>query len=533
MPIRAFILTFLILLSACKTEPEKPQPALQTFRSPAADPAEIRTPDLVLGELFSEVQLAGIFEDSKTFVDSRAKIPYDSITARYALLKGSPGFDLKSFVLEHFETPPLISSGFKSDPNRPATEHVKALWPVLERKSDSLAGYSSLIPLPEPYIVPGGRFREVYYWDSYFTMLGLAESGEFGLIENMLDNFAYLINRVGHIPNGNRTYYITRSQPPFFAQMVALLAEKQGEGIYTKYREALRKEYGFWMQGNDLKDGPVLHCVGTPLGIMNRYFDTGDTPRQESYREDYRQVEALGGGAKMYSDLRSGAESGWDFSSRWFADGATLETIETTDIIPVDLNALLYGLEEILIKCYAEDTAFVAALKTQMAVRKAFMNQYSWSEEDGVFLDYNWVDRKPTSVKSLAMVYPLYFGMAGQEQADKVATYVQEHLLKPGGVVTTTNTTGQQWDAPNGWAPLQWMAIKGLERYGHNTLARTIAERWVALNEKVYANSGKFVEKYNVEDMTLEAGGGEYPLQDGFGWSNGVYLALKAWLAGS
>jgi len=123
--------------------------------------------------------------------------------------------------------------------------------------------------------------------------------------------------------------------------------------------------------------------------------------------------------------------------------------------------------------------------------------------------------------------------MAGQEQADKVATYVQEHLLKPGGVVTTTNTTGQQWDAPNGWAPLQWMAIKGLERYGHNTLARTIAERWVALNEKVYANSGKFVEKYNVEDMTLEAGGGEYPLQDGFGWSNGVYLALKAWLAGS
>jgi alpha,alpha-trehalase len=523
---RAFFLSILVLLAACKTETVKPQ----TDLSSVAEQVEIRTPDQLLGELFTDVQLIGIFEDSKTFVDCIAMFPYDTITARYSRLKYSSGFDLKSFVLEHFETPPLISSGFKSDPNRSAAEHVRALWPVLKRESDSLAGYSSLIPLPGHYIVPGGRFREVYYWDSYFTMLGLAESGEFGLIENMLDNFAYLINLVGHIPNGNRSYYVSRSQPPFFAQMVALLAEEQGDSIYAKYREALRKEYEFWMQGSELTDTPILHCVGTPLGIMNRYFDKGETPRQESYREDYRQVEATGGDAKMYSDLRSGAESGWDFSSRWFEDGATLETIETTDIIPVDLNALLYGLEEVLLKCYREDAAFVAALKTQMAIRKDFLDNYCWNQVEGVYLDYNWADRKPTAVKSLAMVFPLFFGMAGQEQANKVAAYLQQHLLKPGGVVTTENNTGQQWDAPNGWAPLQWMAIKGLERYGHKTLARTIAERWVALNEKVYASSGKFVEKYNVEDMSLEAGGGEYPVQDGFGWSNGVYLALKAWL---
>ena len=522
---RAFFLSILVLLAACKNETEKPQPAL----SSVGIQVEIRTPDQLLGELFTDVQLIGIFEDSKTFVDCIARFPYDTITARYSRLKYSSGFDLKSFVLEHFETPTLIISGFKSDPDRSAAEHVRALWPVLKRESDS-PGYSSLIPLPEPYIVPGGRFREVYYWDSYFTMLGLAESGEFGLIENMLDNFAYLINRVGHIPNGNRSYYVSRSQPPFFAQMVALLAEEQGDSIYTKYREALRKEYEFWMRGSELTDTPILHCVGTPLGIMNRYFDKGETPRQESYREDYRQVEATGGDTKMYSDLRSGAESGWDFSSRWFEDGATLETIETTEIIPVDLNALLYGLEEVLLKCYREDAAFVAALKTQMGIRKDFLDNYCWNKAEGVYLDYNWADRKPTAVKSLAMVFPLYFGMAGQEQADKVAAYLQQHLLKPGGVVTTENNTGQQWDAPNGWAPLQWMAIKGLERYGHKTLARTIAERWVALNEKVYASSGKFVEKYNVEDMSLEAGGGEYPVQDGFGWSNGVYLALKAWL---
>ena len=128
------------------------------------------------------------------------------------------------------------------------------------------------------------------------------------------------------------------------------------------------------------------------------------------------------------------------------------------------------------------------------------------------------------------MTYPLFFGMSSQAQADEVANYIKAHFLKPGGVVTTLYHTGQQWDAPNGWAPLQWMTVVGLEKYGHKELAITIAERWVSLNERVYSNTGKFVEKYNVEDMTLVAGGGEYPVQDGFGWSNGVYLALKAYV---
>jgi len=527
---RSLFLCLLLLTIACKTESKKPKPALQETLPSSTNFAEIKTPDQLLGPLFKDVQLAGVFEDSKTFVDCIAKYPYDTIRARYAREKDAENFDLKTFVLDNFETPPLITSDFKSDPNRSAAEHVKALWPVLERASDSVEARSSLIPLPEPYIVPGGRFREVYYWDSYFTMLGLAESGEEEMIRDMLDNFAYLINRVGHIPNGNRSYYITRSQPPFFAQMVKLLAEKQGDSIYTRYRAALRKEYDFWMQGSNLTDTPILHCVGTPLGVLNRYFDQGTTPRQEAYREDYRQVEALGGGTKMYSDLRSCAESGWDFSSRWFADASTLGTIETTDLIPVDLNALLYGLEEVLIHCYPEDAAFVSALKTQMDIRKEFLNRYCWDEEQGIYLDYNWVDQKRTTVPSLAMAYPLYFGMADAKQADQVAAYIREHFLKAGGVTTTENHTGEQWDAPNGWAPLQWMTIMGLEHTGHHELARTIAERWVSLNERVYANTGKFVEKYNVEDMTLRAGGGEYPVQDGFGWSNGVYLALKAFL---
>ncbi|MBT8183699.1 MAG: alpha,alpha-trehalase TreF [Eudoraea sp.] len=523
-----FLLVFIL---ACKTEPGNKINASSTAGTANKSEKQLlKTPDALLGELFVKVQLEEVFPDGKTFVDCTAKYPPQSILDKYINQKSRSDFDLREFVLENFEVPASISSDFKSDPDKTAIEHVNSLWPVLKRESDSYTEGSTLIPLPKPYVVPGGRFREVYYWDSYFTMLGLAESGELGMIEDMLDNFAHLINTVGHIPNGNRTYYITRSQPPFFAQMVALLATHKGEEVYTKYKQALKKEYEFWMEGRNAKNTPIKHCVSTPLGVMNRYFDLGTTPRQESYREDYTQVQTVGGGIKMYQDLRAGAESGWDFSSRWFADGKSIETIETTDIIPVDLNALLYGLEEVLTRCFQDDPAYVASLKMSMDNRKTFLNEYCWKEAEGVYADFNWVDQKQTTVKSLAMVYPLFFGMSTQQQADEVANYLEKHFLKPGGVVTTLNNTGQQWDAPNGWAPLQWMTIAGLEKYGHKDLARTIAERWVDLNERVYTNTGKFVEKYNVEDMSLEAGGGEYPVQDGFGWSNGVYLALKAYL---
>jgi len=524
---------FLLLVSliACKTETER-----KTETSSSSDVLKkterqhLKTPDALLGDLFVDVQLKEVFADGKTFVDCTAKYSPQTIVEKYESQKNQTDFDLESFVLEHFEVPASISSDFKSDPNRTPIEHINSLWPVLKRESDAYEEGSTLIPLPRPYVVPGGRFREVYYWDSYFTMLGLVESGEFGLIEDMLDNFAHLIMTVGHIPNGNRTYYITRSQPPFFSQMVKLLAAQRGDKVYEKYKFALKKEYEFWMQGINTKDTPIKHCVSTPVGVMNRYYDFGTTPRQESYREDYTQVQTLGGGSKMYRDLRAGAESGWDFSSRWFADGKSIETIETTDIIPIDLNALLYGLEEVLTKCFHDDMAYVMSLKNMMENRKAFLNEYCWNKAEGVYADYNWADQKQTSVKSLAMVYPLFFKMSNQAQADEVANYLKEHFLKAGGVVSTLYHTGQQWDAPNGWAPLQWMTIVGLENYGHKDLAKTIAERWVDLNERVYANTGKFVEKYNVEDMTLEAGGGEYPVQDGFGWSNGVYLALKSYL---
>ena len=166
--------------------------------------------------------------------------------------------------------------------------------------------------------------------------------------------------------------------------------------------------------------------------------------------------------------------------------------------------------------------------KKKANLRKQAILKYCWDEEAGFYTDYNYLDQETTGVLSLAGVYPLYFGIADDEKASLVVKKLKSKFLKDGGLVTTPHDTGQQWDAPNGWAPLQWMSITGLRNYGHAALADTVKSRWLALNRKVYNETFKLTEKYNVVDLTLESGGGEYPTQDGFGWTNGVYQRLSA-----
>ncbi|MEL6943127.1 MAG: trehalase family glycosidase, partial [Bacteroidota bacterium] len=192
--------------------------------------------------------------------------------------------------------------------------------------------------------------------------------------------------------------------------------------------------------------------------------------------------------------------------------------------------ALLYSLEKTLSEAYqaSGDMEMAEEFKERANARIGAIYDYCWDEQTGAFRDYDFVEGNFTPVISLATVYPLFFQIATQAQADAVADVIQKDFLKSGGVVSTLNNTGEQWDAPNGWAPLQWLTIQGLRNYGHDELAETIARRWIDLNIKVYKNTGKLVEKYNLMDMTLEAGGGEYPVQDGFGWTNGVLLKLMA-----
>ncbi len=406
------------------------------------------------------------------------------------------------------------------------------MWNELTRQPDA-EQQGSLLPLPNAYVVPGGRFREVYYWDSYFTMLGLKESDRIDLLERMVNNFTHLIRTIGFIPNGNRTYYLGRSQPPFYSFMVELLAEVKGEAILLQYKDALEKEYSFWMKGSEELSAThrfEKHVVLMNDGeVLNRYCDAYTTARPESYREDVELTHTAQQPAEtLYAHLRAGAESGWDYSCRWFSDSNDFSTIHTTEIVPVDLNCLLYNLEQLLAKVnrLSNEDSKAEAFTTAAEKRKQAILKYCWNESLQVFTDYDTVSNTCTSVQSLATATPLFVGIATQQQADAVAAALQHSFLKDGGLLTTLYETGQQWDAPNGWAPLQWMSIVGLENYGHHALAAEVAKRWIKLNKDVFARTGKLMEKYNVVDTHLEAGGGEYTGQDGFGWTNGVLLAL-------
>jgi len=490
------------------------------------------SPDERYGELFEKVQFAELFKDSKTFADATPKFSTDEILSNYEKALLTPDFDIQSFVDEHFIIPSSITSNFKSDTSKTAVEHINSLWDVLTRQPDSETN-GTLIPLPNSYVVPGGRFREIYYWDSYFTMLGLQKSERWDLIENMVDNFSFLIETVGFIPNGNRTYYQGRSQPPFYAAMVNLLAEGKGEGTLKKYLPYLEKEYEFWMDGamNLRVDNPSYRrVVRLPDGaVLNRYWDDISRARPESYREDVELVKSLGNaGVTEYTHIRAAAESGWDFSSRWFKDGQYMSTIHTTEIIPVDLNALLYNLEVTLSNAYMQDNNEEQSeiLKQKAENRKRALIEYCWNEQKGFFNDYDFIAKEKTEVLSLAAMYPLFFNMVEPVQAAGVAQIIEKEFLQPGGVTSTLNKTGQQWDAPNGWAPLQWITIQGLRNYNQTAIADTIKTRWVNVNVDVYKKTGKMVEKYNVYELGLEGGGGEYPVQDGFGWTNGVLLKL-------
>jgi alpha,alpha-trehalase len=483
------------------------------------------------GSLLHEVQMQEIFPDGKTFVDCVPKFSDTEINERYNILKSEPGFDLHKFILDNYNLPEKVEVNYSSNLQNSVVDNIESLWDLLTRNPETANG--SLIALPFPYIVPGGRFGEIYYWDSYFTMLGLRVSGRYGMIENMVNNFSHFINSFGYIPNGNRNYFLGRSQPPFFSLMVALLEEVKGDGIDTAYLPMMEKEYKFWMKGAamlNVGNNKIGHTVLMPDGeILNRYWDENDTPRPESYREDVElAIASKREPAEIYRHLRAGAESGWDYTCRWFSDANSFASINTAATVPVDLNCLLLHLEEKIAAAnlYAGNDVKSNEFTVAAEKRKAAILKYCWNESEGFYFDFDSNTGKQKNVFSLAAAYPLFFKVATIAQAEKLAQVIEQRFLHEGGLISTLQTSGQQWDAPNGWAPLHWIAIIGLENYGFTSLAETVAKRWIKLCTDVFSRTGKLMEKYNVVNTQLEAGGGEYPGQDGFGWTNGVLLAL-------
>ena len=497
-----------------------------------------KSPDQAYGELFRDVQQMNILGDGKTFVDLIPRKRAQAIKQEYLLAKQDPKFDLREFISRHFYefAPHRDRDAYQPDADTPIDEHIHRLWHELERRNRRTRG--SLLTLPYTYVVPGGRFSEQFYWDTYFIMLGLAADHKWKPIEEMMKNYTYMIRTYGFIPTANRSYFLSRSQPPYYALMVKLLAKNRGKRrTYLEHLPYMLAEYRWWMRGRSQLEKQehkaYARTVEVPDGsLLNRYYDNRTTPRPESLREDLETAEHIEGRAadRLYLHLRAGAESGWDFSSRWFGNPHDIRTINTADIVPVDLNCLLYELEQTIAESYRlmKNTMLARKFEKLAEKRAAAINKYCWNKAEKVYGDYNFHTFQPTHSVHAAMVYPLYVRIASTQQAEAVAARLERDFLKPGGLVTTLVQSGQQWDSPNGWAPLQWTAIVGLRHYGYHKLADEIKQRWMATNEHVFERDRKLIEKYDVISDARVGGGGEYPLQDGFGWTNGVYSALAA-----
>lgn len=507
------------------------------------------------GHLFELVQLLHVFADSKTFPDAPARDTeaalqpaVDALLAQYiprlrqaaasenvldaARLLDELRSALEHFVAQHFDLRrPLPGAPPQSDTME---THIAQMWDWLTRPPATAPEHSTLLPLPYPYLVPGGRYVELYYWDSYFTAVGLLAAGRIDLLQSLVDNMTDLIGRYGFVPNGNRSYYLTRSQPPYYGLLLKLLAQAQGEDAARAHYAPLKREYDYWQTEG-------AHAVALNDGArLNRFWDEADAPRPEGYREDLATWYAARAAGlpeteqpRLFRDLRAAAESGWDFSSRWLKPDAqgrwSLASIRTTAILPVDLNCLLYSMERQL-ATWAPDAATRRAFEAAAERRRAvLLSPPFWNGQ--WFYDAENVPGQglvSTGVASLAGVFPLFCEVAAPEHAAAVAATLEAHFLQAGGVTTTTAAfqSGQQWDYPNGWAPLQWAAVVGLANYGYHALAREIARRFVAHARRVYERTGKMMEKYDVCDLTRPGGGGEYPNQDGFGWTNGVIAAF-------
>lgn len=492
----------------------------------ASESPEKLPPSTAFGEMFDQIAQLGLVP-AKDWADATPRETPQRILEAFEQAAPATPPELLDFVQTWFDLPGEVQVTCRL----PTLEaQIDATWDALIRPARVVPSGSSLIPLPYLSVSPGGRFRECYYWDSYFSLIGLRHRPD--VIRAAAENMRWQVQQHGFIPNGNRTYFLTRSQPPLFFKIVELLASIDGADVAAAFLPALIEEHAFWMKcaAQPVSQGAFRRVVTLEdCTELNRYWDDAATPRDESYLIDLKLASSAPErpAAGLFRDVRAACESGWDFSSRWFGKQGGLSSICTTSIIPVDLNSFLYGQEkfiaEVLRRSGRADEA--EGFRSLAERRLRAIRLRLWDDTAGVFDDWNWTTDAFCGSVSAAMVAPLWMEAATHDQARQVALKVERSLMAPGGLMATTTRSGEQWDAPNGWAPLQWMAVEGLSRYGYDDLASEIRSRWVSMVRKVFGSTGRLFEKYDVVSGAPGAGG-EYTIQDGFGWTNGVTKAF-------
>ncbi|XP_043698418.1 probable trehalase [Telopea speciosissima] len=428
---------------------------------------------------------------------------------------------------------------------------VHSLWKNLSRKvADGVKEHPelhTLLPLPGPFIIPGSRFREVYYWDSYWVIRGLLASKMYTTAKSIVLNLLYLLDEYGYVLNGARVYYTNRSQPPLLSSMILEIYMRTNDlDLVRRALPSLLKEHRFWNTGiHKVTIQDAQACNHT----LSRYYAMWNKTRPESSTSDKESASKFlhdSEKQQLYRQLATAAESGWDFSTRWMRNTSDLTTLVTTSIIPVDLNAYILKMELDIVfmaRTIGENQTAEHFLEASRARKKA-MESIFWNDEMGQWLDYwlidnhtceevsGWEVQNQNQNNFASNFIPIWiesFNSDGATVESVMKSLQSSGLLCAAGIATSLTNSGQQWDFPNGWAPVQHMIVEGLARSGSKeawSMAEDIAVRWIRTNYAAYRKTGTMIEKYDVEACGESGGGGEYIPQTGFGWTNGVLLAF-------
>jgi alpha,alpha-trehalase len=397
------------------------------------------------------------------------------------------------------------------------TEFIRNRWQQTVRENTKDNG--SLIGLPKPYTVPcaKGKFQELYYWDTYFSCRALVKQGFIEQAKNNCDNFIYEINTIGFIPNGNRTYYLNRSQPPYFAALVELVFQYTDDKEWLQLAvDALEKEYKFWLERRSFKNG-LFH--------YGHHAENNDIPL-EMYascglnRIGLSPVDSIEEQIEIANHIVAEAESGWDFNPRF--------DCRCQDFAPVDLNSLIYQMQMLLSKFYdiLDDKLNSQEWQTSADTFKVLINKYLWNSKKGAFMDFDVKNSCFSSIVSAASFQPLWVELATKQQAKTTLKLSEQVLEFDFGISTcekNQNSYVFQWDFPNAWPPLQIIAMDACLKYDFNDAAERIANKYINSVRKSFDATGDIWEKYNVLDGSIDVKD-EYEMPAMMGWSAAAYI---------
>ena len=539
------------------------------------------------GELLRQMQNQNIFgNDSKTFVDSPLLQDPDVVLAAYNKLQrpltkavlqnfsnkyfDAVGSDLIPWIPDDWKPIPAIVPRIKNITLRNFTIALNNLWLKLGRQPSPDVYKNpqrhTLLPTVHPVIVPGGRFRENYYWDSYWIVKGLLLSDMNYTAAGIVDNFIDFVGRFGFVPNGGRVYYLTRSQPPLLSEMIKLLFQDKGGNALKKRIPALETEHRWW-SNNRLKHTashstpstwiqdktiPSTCNINQAMSILNHYDADTILPRPESYREDYHQAAAAAAkshdtnASQVLRNIAAAAESGWDFSSRWFQDHRTLDTIQTTTILPVELNVIMARMEHNICNMstqFNRTTYCLYSKRRWNIIETCMWNETTSRWNDLIITKRNTISQviNINSVSNYIPIWGSYLLSTNSTRVVQAAKSLRDDsgLYLEAGLATTNMHTGQQWDFPNAWSPLQDLIMDGLRNCALvmdfnlkenvevlKTFAKDLGQRWLKTNLEAFLQTGFMYEKYDATTTGKGGGGGEYVPQLGFGWTNGVMFEL-------